>query len=462
MQHIQPCLSRRKRALTAFMLLFAAVAVTLLAACNSAKPAPAPLPPEVSVVTVHPGPVPVTIELPGRTSAFLVAQVRARVDGIVLKRDFKEGGDVKPGQRLYQIDPAPYIAALNSATASLQKAEANLASTTAQAERYKVLVAANAVSKQDYDNAVAAQGQAAADVATGKAAVALAQINVGYTNVVSPIVGRSGLSQVTQGAYVQASAATLMTTVQQIDPIYVDVTQSSVEGLQLRRDIASGQLKMTGPNQAKVTLLLEDGTEYSTPGTLQFTDITVDQGTGSVTVRAIFPNPRSILLPGMFVRARIEEGVNDHAFLVPQTGVTHDPKGQATAMVVGPDNKAVVRTLSLSGTRGNAWIVEGGLNDGDRVIVAGMQKVKPGSAVQAVEAQAASVATALSTPSSTPATGASPAPATVTPAPATPSTPTTATSAAAAPFTWTANGATPTAVRNVPRTSPGAVVSAAK
>ena len=202
------------------------------------QPAPAPQVPEVSVVTVQRGNVPITTELPGRTSAYLVAQVRARVDGIVLKREFKEGSEVKAGQRLYQIDPAPYIAALNSATASLQKAEANLASTTAQAERYKVLVAENAVSKQDYDNAVAAQGQAAADVATGKAAVAMAQINLGYTNVVSPITGRIGPSQVTQGAYVQASAATLMATIQQIDPIYVDLTQSSVEGLRLRRDIA--------------------------------------------------------------------------------------------------------------------------------------------------------------------------------------------------------------------------------
>src|SRR6266446_6035311 len=288
----------------------AAIVLTLtLAACTGAKtPNSAPQVPEVSVITVHRGSVPITTDLPGRTSAYLVAQVRARVDGIVQKRDFKEGGEVKAGQRLYQIDPAPYIAALNSATASLQKAEASLASTTAQAERYKVLVAANAVSKQDYDNAVAAQGQATADVATGKAAVAIAQINLGYTNVVSPIIGRIGPSQVTQGAYVQASAATLLATIQQIDPVYVDLTQSSVEGLQLRRDIASGQLTLNGPNQAKVTLALEDGTQYSSTGSLQFTDITVDQGTGSVTVRAIFPNPRFVLLPGMFVRARIEEG----------------------------------------------------------------------------------------------------------------------------------------------------------
>jgi membrane fusion protein (multidrug efflux system) len=371
----------------------------VLGACSDAKTPAPPQVPEVSVTTVHRASVPITTELPGRTSAYLVAQVRARVDGIVLKREFKEGGEVKTGQRLYQIDPAPYVAALNSATASLQKAEANLASTTAQAERYKVLVAANAVSKQDYDNAVASQGQATADVATGKAAVSMAQINLGYTNVVSPITGRSGLSLVTEGAYVQASAATLMATVQQIDPVYVDLTQSSIEGLQLRRDIASGQLKLNGPNQAKVTLLLEDGTQYPLPGSLQFTDITVDQGTGSVTLRAIFPNPRFVLLPGMFVRARIEEGVKEDAFLVPQVGVTHDPSGKATALVVGPDDKVTAHTLQLRGTSGDQWIVEGGLDDGDRVIVAGMQKAKPGTAVKAVEAQTATAAAASSAPS---------------------------------------------------------------
>jgi len=395
-----------------------ALAAMVLTGCVVANPAPASsTPPEVTVVTVHRGTVPIATELPGRTSAYLVAQVRARVDGIVLKREFKEGGEVKAGQRLYQIDPAPYVAALNSATASLQKAEANLASTTAQADRYKVLVGANAVSKQDYDNAVAAQAQAAADVGTGKAAVAMAQINLGYTNVMSPITGRSGLSLVTEGAYVQASAATLMTTIQQIDPVYVDLTQSSVEGLRLRRDLASGQLKLNGPDQAKVTLTLEDGTEYPATGSLQFTDITVDQGTGSVTVRAIFPNPRSVLLPGMFVRARIEEGVTENAFLVPQVGVTHDPKGQATALVVGPDNKIVVRTLQLRGTRGDQWIVEGGLEDGDRVIVAGVQTAQPGAVVEAVELQAKIAAAAP--PASSPVTvaaGAAPQPPPSTPA----------------------------------------------
>jgi membrane fusion protein (multidrug efflux system) len=384
--------------------LAAASIPLVLAACSPASPATLATaqPAQVSVVTVHRSSVPITIELPGRTSAYLVAQVRARVDGIVQKRDFTEGGDVKAGQRLYQIDPAPYVAALNSAKAALQKAQANLASASALGERYKVLVAANAVSKQDYDNAVSSQEQAAADVATGKAMVATAQINVDYTNVVSPIVGRSGPSLVTQGAYVQTSAATLMTTVQQIDPIYVDLTQSSVEGLQLRRDIASGQLKVSGPDQAKVALTLEDGSQYSAPGTLQFSDITVNQETGSVTLRAIFPNPHFTLLPGMFVRARIEAGVADNAMLVPQVGVTHDPQGRATALVVGPDGKVAARRLQLKGTSGSQWIVEGGLADGDRVIVAGVQKVQPGAVVQAIESPAAT-AVAMSAPTVAPA-----------------------------------------------------------
>jgi membrane fusion protein (multidrug efflux system) len=232
----------------------------------------------------------------------------------------------------------------------------------------------------------------------------MAKINLGYTNVVSPITGRTGLSLVTQGAYVQASAATLMTTAQQIDPIYVDLTQSSVEGLRLRRDIASGKLKVDGPNQAKVALILEDGTLYSALGTLQFSDITVDQGTGSVTVRAIFANPQSILLPGMFVRARIEEGVADDAILVPQVGVTHDPQGKATALVVGPDCKVAARTLTVRGTNGSSWIVEGGLDDGDRVIVAGLQKVQPGASVQVAKLPAAPVAAAPVASSSRPDT----------------------------------------------------------
>ncbi|NPT54316.1 efflux RND transporter periplasmic adaptor subunit [Paraburkholderia elongata] len=369
-----------------FRLISAATAAVLLAACGPKQSAPPQQTPEVAIVTVQPTTVPVTTELPGRTNAFLVAQVRARVDGIVLRREFTEGSQVKAGQRLYKIDPAPYIAALNSAKASLAKAQANLATTTAQANRYKVLVAANAVSKQDYDNAVAAEGQAAADVASGKAAVDTAQINLGYTDVTSPVTGQVGISQVTPGAYVQASAATLMSTVQQLDPVYVDLTQSSLDGLKLRRQVQEGRLKTNGPDAAKVTLILEDGRTYSEQGKLQFTDVTVDQGTGSVTIRAIFENKDHVLLPGMFVRARIDEGVNDKAIVVPQSGITHDPKGQPTALVVDAQNKVGVRQLVTSSTYGSNWVVESGLNPGDRVIVLGTDKVRPGMTVKTVPA----------------------------------------------------------------------------
>ncbi|AKL99271.1 efflux RND transporter periplasmic adaptor subunit [Burkholderia pyrrocinia] len=379
-----------------YRLITVAAAAVFLAACGKKESAPPPQTPEVGVVTVQPQAVPVFSELPGRTSAFLVAQVRARVDGIVLRREFTEGTDVKAGQRLYKIDPAPYLAALNSAKATLAKAQANLVTQNALVARYKVLVAANAVSKQDYDNAVATQGQAAADVAAGKAAVDTAQINLGYTDVVSPITGRVGISQVTPGAYVQASQATLMSTVQQLDPVYVDLTQSSLEGLKLRQDVQSGRLKTSGPGAAKVSLILEDGKTYAEPGKLQFSDVTVDQATGSVTIRAVFPNPGRVLLPGMFVRARIEQGVNENAFLVPQIGVTHDQKGQAIAMVVNAGNKVEPRPLKTTGMQGQNWIVEGGLAAGDHVIVQGGEKVRPGATVKSVPAQLASAADAAS------------------------------------------------------------------
>jgi len=354
---------------------------------SAAAPAPPPAP-QVSVVTVHPGSVPLALELPGRTSPYLAAQVRARVDGIILRRDFAEGSAVKAGQRLFQIDPAPYAAQLASAEAALAKAQANFESLKAQVERYAPLVAANAVSRQDYDNAVAARDQAEADIATARAAIQVARINLGYTAVTSPIAGRSGISQVTQGAYVQASTATLLTTVQQIDPMYVDLTQSSVQGLQLRRDAASGRLAASGPGQATVSLTLEDARPYPLKGKLQFSDITVDPTTGAVTVRAIFPNPDGTLLPGMFVRASIDAGNVANVFRVPQPGVTHDAKGGATALVVGADGKVASRALQLRGTYGTDWIVESGLQDGDRVIVAGLQKVKPGDVAQAAEAKA--------------------------------------------------------------------------
>ncbi|HKU13466.1 MAG TPA: efflux RND transporter periplasmic adaptor subunit [Steroidobacteraceae bacterium] len=364
--------------------------VTAMSGCSSqAQPAadPAP-PPEVGVLTMHPTQVPVTTELPGRTSAYLVAQVRARVDGIVQRREFEEGSDIEANDRLYQIDPAPYQAALQSAQAQLARARASLESTTAQADRDKLLVDNNAISKQTYVNDVAARDQAAADVEAGQAAVRTATINLGYTDVISPITGRIGPSLVTQGAYVQASAATPMATVQQIDPIYVDLNETSVEGLRLRQQVGKGRVKLNGPDQTHVRLVLEDGTPYAQTGLLQFTDISVNEGTGSVTVRAIFPNPDHLLLPGMFVRAVIEEGTSAHAMLVPEDGVTHDRNGHATVLVVEKDNKVGQRTVIAPRTVGTNWVIEGGLQDGDRVIVSGLQRVQPGMLVHAVAAPA--------------------------------------------------------------------------
>ncbi len=370
-----------------FRLIHVAALAIALSACGE-KPAPPPPPtPEVGVVTVQPTAVPVVSELSGRTHAYLVAQVRARVDGVVLRREFTEGSLVKAGQRLYKIDPAPYIAALNTAKAALAKAKANLATQEALVARYKVLVEANAVSRQDYDNAIAARGQAAADVAAGEAAVETAQINLGYTDVVSPIAGQVGISQVTPGAYVQAGAATLMATVQQLDPMYVDVTQTSLDGLKLRREIQEGRLAADGPNAARVTLILEDGSIYRETGKLQFADVTVDQSTGSVALRALFPNADRVLLPGMFVRARIEQGVNNHAFLVPQIGVQYDRKGQSTVLAIDKDDKVELRAIQTLGANGQDWVVQDGLNPGDRIIVQGVDKVRPGTPVKTVAAQ---------------------------------------------------------------------------
>jgi membrane fusion protein (multidrug efflux system) len=378
-----------------------AVAALALAGCEKeASPPPPPAPFEVGVVTMRPQSVAVTTVLPGRVSPFLMAEVRARVDGIVERREFEEGARVKAGQLLYQIDPAPYQAALDSANATLQRAQANLAATQANAQRLKALVGRSFASKQDYDNAVAAYGQAMADVAAGKAAVEAAGINLGYTNVTSPITGTIGAAEVTQGAYVRASDATLMATVQQTDPIYVDVTQSTVDLLRMRRELANGQIQAVGPNEAKVKIYLDDGSVYPLDGKLEFTDITVDQTTGSVKLRAIFPNPDQILLPGMFVRAHLREGIDDHAILVPQVAVARDAKGNPTVMIVGADNKVEMRALTVSRTHGSNWVVDSGLNPGDRVIVAGLQKVQPGAVVKPVEQSPTPADTAAATPSS--------------------------------------------------------------
>jgi membrane fusion protein (multidrug efflux system) len=375
------------RALRSIPLPFAAALAALLAAC-SRKPPPAPAagPVEVGVVTNQPTSVTLSRELPGRTSAFKVAEVRARVNGIVLKRLFEEGSDVKQGQPLYRIDPAPYEAALQSARAQLARAEASFANARIQAERMSELVRANAVSRQEHDDALAALKTSEADVAAGRAAVEAARINVGYTTVNAPVSGRIGRSAVTEGAYVQAAQATLLATIQQLDPVYVDLTQSTAEVLRLRRDLESGKLQRADDGGAKVTLLLEDGREYARPGTLQFADVTVDPTTGSIALRAIVPNPGRELLPGMFVRARLAEGVNPQALLVPQQGVTRDQKGNPTALVVNAEKKVERRELATDRAIGDAWLVTKGIAAGDQVVVEGLQKVRPGAEVTAVPA----------------------------------------------------------------------------
>jgi membrane fusion protein, multidrug efflux system len=362
-----------------------------LAGCRDDKPPKAATVPVVSALTVQRTSVPLALELPGRTAPFLLAEVRARVDGIVQDRRFVEGADVRKGDPLYLIDPAPYRAALSSAQATLQRARANLASTTAQLERYKVLVGGNAVSKQAFDNAEAAQLQAAADVAAAEAALATARINLGYTSVTAPISGRSSVSQVTQGAYVQGGSATLLTTIQQLDPMYVDLQQSSAEGLALRRDIANGSLKLQGAGKAQVKLKLEDGSTYEHAGVLEYSGVTVDRDTGSVTLRARFPNPDKLLLPGMFVRASVEQGMRQGVVRVPAPAVTRNPQGEATVMLVGADNRTQVRTVQASALVDGHWLVEHGLKDGERVVVSGVQKLRPGMAVtpRAVTAQQA-------------------------------------------------------------------------
>ncbi|MET0264699.1 MAG: efflux RND transporter periplasmic adaptor subunit [Duganella sp.] len=380
------------------------IAALTIAGCGEKSKPAAPAAPEVTVLAVQHDSVPLKVELPGRTSPYLLAEVRARVDGIVQERRFVEGADVKQGQPLYQIDPAPYRATLASAEASLQRAQANLASSSAQLDRYKVLIGGNAVSKQAFDNAEAAQLQAAADVAAAKASVSTAKINLGYTSVTAPISGRSSMSQVTQGAYVQGGSATLLTTIQQIDPMYVDLQQSSVESLALRRDIAAGTLKLDGANQAKVTLKLEDGTTYANSGTLEFNGVTVDRATGSVTLRARFPNPDHLLLPGMFVRAAISQGVRPDVIRVPATAVTRNPQGEATVMLVGADNKTVLRTIATGALVDGHWLVDSGLKDGERIITSGVQKLRPGMAVKIAAAPAPAPAPAA--PAAAPSAGA--------------------------------------------------------
>jgi membrane fusion protein (multidrug efflux system) len=376
----RPALSR---VVTVLLLLGA------LAGCDD-KPKQAgggpPPKPAVTVVTLKAQPVSLTTDLPGRTTAFRVAEVRPQVGGVILKRDFTEGDVVQAGQLLYQIDPAPYQAAVASAEASLAHAIASVKTAQSTVSRYRPLTAAQAISKQDLDNAVGTLQQNEADVASARASLQTANINLAYTRVTAPITGRTGRSSVTEGALVTASQSTSLVTVTQLNPIYVDIVQPSTTLLRLKRELAAGQLKTDGNDQAVVKLILEDGTKYDQPGKLQFSEVSVDQSTGAVALRAIFPNDAGLLLPGMFVRGQIEEGVRQNAILAPQQGVTHDQKGDPTALVVGADDKVELRVLTTNRAIGTDWLVTSGLKAGDRIITEGLQKVRPGVQVTATEA----------------------------------------------------------------------------
>lgn len=417
--------------------------------------------PEVGVQVVEPRPVVLTTELPGRTSAQLVAEVRPQVGGIVLRRLFTEGADVQEGQVLYEIDPSTYEAAhanakatltratanhVNAqaahtraktsrdiATAALSRAEANAVPLRLKAERFRELVAIDAVSRQDADDAIAAlqraeaeiqsaeavvQGSAAeiegaaaaiqvaaAEIEGAEAALAAAAINLRHTRVTAPIAGRIGKSAVTTGALVTASQPAPLATIQQFDNVYVDVTQSTANLLRLKHSLARGDLRSGGPNRARVRLILEDGSPYPLDGTLEFSDVTVDQGTGSVTLRTVFPNPQHLLLPGMYVRAVLEEGVSEQAILVPQRGVTRDAAGRPVVMVVGAEETVEPRVIVTERTVGDQWLVSEGLTAGDRVILEGLQRARPGTPVKAVpfgsEREATPAAAAQPTPAKT-------------------------------------------------------------
>ncbi|MBL0224760.1 MAG: efflux RND transporter periplasmic adaptor subunit [Geobacteraceae bacterium] len=357
--------------------------VLSLTGCSKPKPAaPPPATPEVGIIVVKPEKTALTTELSGRTVPHLTAEVRPQVSGIIKKRLFTEGSDVKAGQVLYQIDPATYQAAFASAKATEARVEASLVSVRLTEGRYRDLVKIRAVSQQDYDNASAALKQVEADLAFAKAAVETARINLAYTRLTAPISGRIGRSTVTEGALVTANQPTALATIQQLDSMYVDVTQSTAELLKLKQNLANGIMKKSA--SAQVKLLLEDGSKYPLPGTLKFSEVTVDQSTGSVTLRAVFQNPKQILLPGMFVRAILEEGVDENAILIPQRGVTRNPKGDALVMVVGAEEKVEPRPIKVVRTVGDSWLVSDGLKAGDRVILEGLQKARPGTQVKAV------------------------------------------------------------------------------
>lgn len=356
----------------------------MLAACNSEQTAAPSQQLQVSVVSLHPQPVAITAELPGRVSANLIAEIRPQVSGIIKSRLFREGGEVKTGDVLYEIDPAPYQAALDSALAALQRAEAAAVNARGRADRSRELLQRNAGSKQDSDDANATLAQALADVAAAKANIEAARINLAYTKVTAPIDGRIDKSALTQGALVTANQAAILTTIRKLDPINVDVTQSSTNLLKFRSDIASGRLKFTGPNVA-VKLKLDTGDVYAQSGKLEFAESNVDETTGTFTVRAEFPNPERLLLPGMFVRAIIQEGIAENSFLLPQRAVGRNARGEATAKFVSAEGKVEERVLATRRNIGNNWLVDSGVKDGERIIVEGGQLVRAGQTVTANE-----------------------------------------------------------------------------
>jgi membrane fusion protein (multidrug efflux system) len=392
--------------------LCAAVLALLLAACGkdpAAAPPGAGMPPtEVGVVTVSPTQVGLMTELPGRLEASRVAQVRARAAGIVEERLFREGSDVKAGQTLFRIDPSVYAAAVSSAQAALARSEANLVQATALAERYKPLVEVNAVSKQEYASAVAAQKQAEADVAAGRAALQTARINLGYASVTAPISGRIGRALVTEGALVGQGEATPLAVIQQINPLYVNFTQSAAELLTLRRALAQGRLQRSGPDGALIHVVLEDGSEHPSAGRLLFSDLSVDPTSGQVMLRAEVPNPNGSLLPGLYVRVRLEQAKADRAVLLPQQAVTRTAQGDSVMVVDGQGN-ANPRTIKVGGEQGGQWVVLDGLKAGEQVMVDGFQKLRPGAPVKPVpwRPAAAPGATPTAAPASAPASGAS-------------------------------------------------------
>ncbi len=375
-------MSSLPRLTTLGVAIFVLFAVTACGKSDTQGAAPPPT--EVSVVTVKQGPLGITNELPGRLESTRIAEIRARVPGVVLKRTFREGSDVKAGATLFLIDPAQFKATYNSANAAVARAEATLLQAELKEKRYKPLVATNAISKQEYDDVTATLKQAEADLAASKAARETARLSLDYATVTSPISGRIGRALVTEGALVGQNEATPLATVQQIDPIYVNMTQSSTEILQLQRAIAEGKWKSSGKGQVKVTLITEDGQEYAHSGKLLFSDLTVDESSGAVTLRAEFPNPERQLLPGMYVRARAEQAINENAITVPQQAITRTPDGSAV-MVVSAENKVVSRPVKTGAASGDSWVITDGLKEGDQVIVEGLQKVQPGATVKAVQ-----------------------------------------------------------------------------